>query len=545
MKAIVILMLIMLVGNVAFALWAFWISRGKRNGPGGQGGCGHNPQPGKRKRSALPDETADCSCFADKNLDQGLPPDSNKFFLILPYLQLGGAHGGPSSGSLEIHFSVPNLREGDFTLEVERTLPEGDETSSAAASIAAPAVEVLPVRHVRLEGIEHHNLHAFRVTGLEPSKRYVYRVMRNGWKVFEARFVAPKTGDRHRFAVVGDMGNGSVECAQIAHQIWRQSPDILAITGDVVYRRGTVGEYLSRYFPIYNSDKADLNVGAPLLRSIPTFTSVGNHDVGKLEYYKTTSFDEVPDLYAYFLYWSHPLNGPSGASRAVNMPALEGSEARVNRFLCPAGEKFPRMTNYSFDYGNVHWLVLDANAYMDWTDEEFRAWVEADLKAAENATWKLVNFHQPGFTSNVKHQQEKRMRLLSDIFERNGVNVVFCGHAHFYERTYPLRFTVEPDEDGRLERPNGSVRGQFTLDKTFDGESATRPDGVIYIVTGGGGARLDPFGTQWQKHLWKPFTHKVIGDSHSFTLCDVDGDTLVIRQLGAGGKELDRFVVSK
>ena len=48
------------------------------------------------------------------------------------------------------------------------------------------------------------------------------------------------------------------------------------------------------------------------------------------------------------------------------------------------------MTNFSFDYGNAHYLVLDANAYMDWTDEKLRAWLEEDLKTASQATWRIA-----------------------------------------------------------------------------------------------------------------------------------------------------------
>ena len=37
------------------------------------------------------------------------------------------------------------------------------------------------------------------------------------------------------------------------------------------------------------------------------------------------------------------------------------------------------MSNYSFDYANSHWLVLDANPYMNWTDQSLRNWVADDL----------------------------------------------------------------------------------------------------------------------------------------------------------------------
>ena len=41
----------------------------------------------------------------------------------------------------------------------------------------------------------------------------------------------------------------------------------------------------------------------------------------------------------------------------------------------PPARPFPRMANFSFDFGNGHWTVLDANPYVDWTNRELQAWV--------------------------------------------------------------------------------------------------------------------------------------------------------------------------
>ena len=62
----------------------------------------------------------------------------------------------------------------------------------------------------------------------------------------------------------------------------------------------------------------------------------------------------------------------------------------------------PRMANFSFNYGNAHWTVLDANATVDWTNRELQEWVANDLAAAKDATWRFVSFHQPGFNSSAR-----------------------------------------------------------------------------------------------------------------------------------------------
>jgi acid phosphatase type 7 len=82
------------------------------------------------------------------------------------------------------------------------------------------------------------------------------------------------------------------------------------------------------------------------------------------------------------------------------------------------------------------------------------------------------------------------MRVLADVFEAEKVDIVFCGHVHNYQRTFPLHFVPEKRADGKPMRQKELVAGRWSLDKTFDGRSNTRPDGVIYLVTGGGGATL-------------------------------------------------------
>ena len=139
------------------------------------------------------------------------------------------------------------------------------------------------------------------------------------------------------------------------------------------------------------------------------------------------------------------------------------------------------MANFSLDYGNAHWTVLDANATVDWTDRELQEWVASDLAAAKGATWRFVSFHQPGFNSSKTHFNEQYMRTLSPIFEEGKVDVVFNGHVHNYQRSYPLRFAPAPrdsgasvsDKDGKTTKTR-HVDGKFTLDKSFDGMPTRR-----------------------------------------------------------------------
>jgi hypothetical protein len=268
----------------------------------------------------------------------------------------------------------------------------------------------------------------------------------------------------------------------------------------------------------------------------------GNHDFGRPSLADVPNLDQYPDLFAYFTLWSQPLNGPYvGTASTRNMQVLYGSQERCNAFLRAADGRFPRMASFSFDYGDAHWLFLDANDHMDWTSAELRDWVRNDLQMA-SARWKFVVYHQPAFTSHLRHKLEERMRLLSDIFQETHVDVVFTGHAHWYERMYPLTFQVTRRSDGTLIGGDGSVKGDFQLDRSFDGMVNMRPNGIIYLVTGAGGAKLHPEGVPATP---EPFTYKLIPDKFSFTVVDMDATMITFRQISEDGVELDRFSVTK
>jgi hypothetical protein len=182
---------------------------------------------------------------------------------------------------------------------------------------------------------------------------------------------------------------------------------------------------------------------------------------------------------------------------------------------------------------------------MDWTDARLRKWVEDDLSSAAGATWKFVCFHQPGFSADAKHWREQRMRLVADILQRHHVDVVFSGHHHAYERSFPLRFALERQPDGSMIAEDGRVSGRFTFDKEYDGRTITKPQGIIYIVTGGSGATLNRSDDHAYPITLPPFTDKIVNTVHSFTSCQVLGNTLTVRQISEDGKEVDSWVVTK
>ena len=122
------------------------------------------------------------------------------------------------------------------------------------------------------------------------------------------------------------------------------------------------------------------------MRSTLFVAAAGNHDIASRDLEKT------PDGLAYFYYWYQPLNGPTGAEGGPLVAPVPGSESNKKAFLEAAGKAFPLMANFSFDYGNAHWTILDANATVDWTNSQLQEWVANDLASARGANMEICEF---------------------------------------------------------------------------------------------------------------------------------------------------------
>jgi 3',5'-cyclic AMP phosphodiesterase CpdA len=459
-------------------------------------------------------------------------------FLVKPYVQWGPETPPGSPAGVEVLWQGADQDES-WALEVQAA---GNTNAQGEwVTMEPPAA-----RRVAIEGLKPRRLYrsTARVPAGTPGDSFRYRVKRGGVPVFEAGAHAPwNERHPHRFVVFGDGGADTPAQREVAYQTYQAGADFVLITGDLVYYKGSLSEYLHHFFPIYNSERAAPASGAPLLRQTMVLAAAGNHDLIERD------LDRCPDGLAFYLLWSLPLNGPIGTPGAANTSVLRGAPSRQRAFLDAAGRAYPRMANYAFDYGGTHWTVLDTNAYADWTDPALRAWLEHDLtsEAARKADWRFVAFHQPPFHSAREHAEEQRSRVLVDLFEKAGVDIVFCGHIHNYERTYPLRFSAARTADGKTfaVAPDGRVAGHFTFDTAYDGVSHTRPDGIIYVVSGGGGARLYSGERHGDAASWQEFTARFIANTHSLTVVDVTADRLTLRQVSAAGEELDRFDVTR
>jgi acid phosphatase type 7 len=387
--------------------------------------------------------------------------------------------------------------------------------------------------------------------GLRLGTTYRYRVRVGTERIAEGYFTTRKPrGAPTRFVAFGDNCFGDLSDRAIAYHAYQARPDFVMNTGDNVYEGGLDREYARFFFPVYNADVAGPRVGAPLLRSIPFYTVIANHDVNgsTAEHHPVADFDAHPDSLAYFTSMHLPLNAPVHPQPTP----LVGVPARLEAFHTSAGARYPRMANYSFDYGDAHFLCLDSNLYVDPTDAGWQRWIVDDL-AGTDAAWKFVVYHHPAFNVGVEHYQEQHMRVLAPLFERHGVAIVFHGHEHNYQRTRPIRFA--PSGLGAAARLNAKARlvpGTFTVDTAFDGERVTRPDGVLYITTGAGGKQLYDADFTGAPARWRrpedgniEYVVRLVADRHSLTVVDVQPTALRLRQIDEHGREIDRIRITK
>lgn len=319
-----------------------------------------------------------------------------------------------------------------------------------------------------------------------------------------------------------------------AGQPVRPAADFYLNTGDNVYTNGSEENYREFYFPVFNSDMDSNETGAPIIRSSLYYIVAGNHDLGSTGVNANLlSSDAAPlfsgntgggDALAYFNNYYFPLNGPTGfdventwtgdsavanglyfsyLGKTYTSPAaLEAFRAST---AVDSGQGTKRqvdtMTNYSFDYGTAHFLFLDANPHLfggllpggsastappppfPAYPTALRNWVINDLDSSKQP-WKVVVFHQPSFSSGDATVLNNQMRAVAKVLEDHGVNIVFNGHEHNYQRTYPIRATARTA--GSLSTTGGPA---VNIDASYDGSTRTVPDGVLYIVEGAGGNR--------------------------------------------------------
>ncbi|MCB0283086.1 MAG: metallophosphoesterase [Calditrichaeota bacterium] len=239
---------------------------------------------------------------------------------------------------------------------------------------------------------------------------------------------------------------------------WAERPNFALNAGDVVEDGNNQELYREEY----------LKPAAELMRRIPVYSVLGNHDDNSKYYYQYMA-NPQPEYY------------------------------------------------YTFIYGNAQFFMLDSNHDLNPGSEQYD-WLEKEL-AASKAVWKFAVHHHPVYSSDENDYGDTNFEAslrgdpsvssLKTLYERYNVDIVFAGHIHQYERTWPLRDEMIQD------------------------------DGVRYVVVGGSGGGLEQFALT---RSW--FTAKV-RSAHHFVLINIHKNKLQFQAIDEHGNLFDQITIDK
>ncbi|KAJ7549714.1 hypothetical protein O6H91_04G020100 [Diphasiastrum complanatum] len=263
-------------------------------------------------------------------------------------------------------------------------------------------------------GIIHHVL----LTGLKPSTRYYYRcgdpyidAMSKIYRFKTLPAIGPDSFPK-RIAFLGDPGLTYNTTSTLKH-LKKNNPDLNIFVGDMSYANlyvtnGTGSACYSCQFhtPIQESYQPRWDFWGrylePIRSEIPTMVIEGNHEYEKQIHNQT--------FVAY-----------------------------KARFAVPAAESgsYTKMY-YSFNAGGVHFVML--GGYVDYsrTGDQY-AWLKKDLAEVDRSLtpWLIAVFHPPWYNSYAFHYREVECmrQSMEELLYKYGVDAVFTGHVHAYERS--------------------------------------------------------------------------------------------------------------
>ncbi len=307
--------------------------------------------------------------------------------------------------------------------------------------------------------------HALRLTELSPDTLYYYRVRSTAdpdTAISDLRsFRTLKASGPIRFALTADTGSGWRSQLNIARVLRDLAPDLVLHAGDVVYPSFTPGLADTHCLSIYQRH----------METTPFFFAFGNHDI------------------------------------------YSGDAAFLDTFHLPTNNVTGTEHYYSFDHGDVHFVVLYQpmlNQYLLAPGNVQYNWLVADL-AASTKPWKLIALHLPLLTSahhrfdnangNGLYDTDELRSILLPIAQQFGVQLIMSGHAHVYERFAPV-------------------------------------DGVHTLVSGAGGGTLYPF-------IERDAASAQFASRYHAVLVTIQGDQLRYEAFDEQGQRFDQATLRR
>ncbi|NOY92711.1 MAG: hypothetical protein GXP55_16095 [Deltaproteobacteria bacterium] len=347
---------------------------------------------------------------------------------------------------LSTAIAQPALRKSPYWMDVERERATLMLELSTSGQVSAQLKHDEQLFEARDE--TDGRVHALTFRGLTPATSYRYRLELPGGQTLGGtlRTAHASTARRARFAVYGDNRSDPAAHHAIAQAVDAFEPEFVLNTGDMVYSGGSVDDWQSFF-----------QEARTLYAHVPLFPVLGNHEL-------------YPRAAGSRLY-----------RRFVRTPLAAGQTEAY----------------YAFDWGPVRVLVLNSNGDVAAGTAQ-RRWLDSELARAraDQVPHLFAALHHGPFSSGY-HGPNLRLvaQGLEDALRDAGVELVFEGHDHLYER----------------------------------GEAA----GLKYIVTGGGGAPLYTVDRA-------PAYRLAFVPVHHFMGVLVDGERVTLEARLADGSLLER-----
>lgn len=329
--------------------------------------------------------------------------------------------------------------------------------------------------------------------------------------------------------------------------------DVFLMLGDNAYNIGSDLNYQQAVFETYPD----------LLQKQSVWPTIGNHEMGFLGLSSTTDPEvyiglpgDDPIQMPYLGIFSLPTDGAAGG-------VASGTEQY-----------------YSFDHGNVHIVSLDSQltARDDQQRAAMRSWLIDDLMS-NTSDWTVVIFHHPPYSKGANHDsdttdgrggidvpQALMREEFVEVFDMYGVDLVYGGHSHSYERSYYLHDHTETSDlfspalhaelvDGDPDRPASGRDGETyaQLSPTSGGVD----DRVVYTVAGNGGKADEDAGSLTAPDVWlrHPAHIEQPADTHTpklralaiigSVIVDAGESTLEASFIDSHGTVLDKFTITR
>jgi 3',5'-cyclic AMP phosphodiesterase CpdA len=361
----------------------------------------------------------------------------------------------------------------------------GDKNASATSKTFTAQLETLQ------SSLGNMNLFSATLTGLKPGMIYNYRVGDgSNWSPMSTFVTEQAEVKAFKFLIFGDSQSGNANNPEYgpwkttAQNAFAANPDarFFINVGDLVEDGQNYLHWNNWYLACTN-----------LLHKIPAMPAQGNHETYNTGWLPPSGSASEP--YEFVHQFKVPQNGPTGLKGQV----------------------------YSWDYGNVHFAVIDSQSEEEAADtirfsgtsflDRQKAWLDNDLKSTKQP-WKIVIFHKTPYYNKATRTNEIIKAAFTPIIDKYHVDVVFNGHDHGISRTYPMK------------------------NDTF---AATPAAGTIYYVTGRSGNK---YYTDLSRKVWDQYFYDSV-DMPSYTVAQVKGNTLTLTAYKQNGTVLDTYTISK